>query len=335
MDELYAGVDLGGTTIAGAMGTGEGRLVAERTIPTASHEGPQAVLQRIARLLEDLIAQAGRRPAAVGVGIPGLVDVAAGVTKFLPNLPTQWRDVPAARMLGDQLGCPVRLLNDVRTATLGELRFGRGRSVGTMAFFALGTGIGGGVAIDGRLRLGPLGAAGELGHQTILPEGPRCGCGNRGCLETLASGPAITAEGVRLLKSGLAPHLHELVGGDAGRITPREMAAAAAAGDQTVQEAILRAAEYLGIGVANVVVVLHPELVVLGGGVAELGEILLDRVREVVRQRVGMFPTDGVQIERSLLGAKAGVLGAVALASAVGWLSEPTSPSFARSVEIH
>jgi glucokinase len=315
MVELYAGVDLGGTTVTCALATRAGEVRSEKTVPTESHEGPTAVLNRIAAVIDGLVAAAGSRPEAVGVGIPGLVDVAAGVTKFLPNLPTQWRDVPAAQILADRIGRPVRLLNDVRAATLGELRFGRGQSVGTMAFFAVGTGIGGGVAIDGRLRLGPLGAAGELGHQTILPEGPRCGCGNRGCLETLASGPAIAAEGVRLMKSGLAPILHELVGGDAGRITPKEMAAAAAAGDRNVEEAILRAAEYLGIGAANVVVVLHPELVVLGGGVAEMGDILVERVRQVVRQRVGMFPTDGVRIERSLLGDKAGVLGAVALAA--------------------
>jgi glucokinase len=184
-----------------------------------------------------------------------------------------------------------------------------------MAFFALGTGIGGGVAIDGRLRLGPLGAAGELGHQTILPEGPLCGCGNRGCLETLASGPAITAEGVRLMLTGLAPKLHELVGGDAGKITPKEMAAAADNGDDAVRDAILRAADYLGTGVANVVTVLHPDLVVLGGGVAEMGAILIARVDQVMRRRIGMFPTDGVRVERSLLGARAGLLGAVALAS--------------------
>jgi glucokinase len=248
------------------------------------------------------------------MGCPGLVDVAHGITRFFPNLPTQWRDVHAAEILGRRLGCPVRLLNDVRTATLGELTYGRGRTARTMAFFALGTGVGGGVAVDGRLHLGPLGAAGELGHQTILPDGPVCGCGNRGCLETLASGPAITAEGVRLLRTGLAPKLHELVDGDAGRITPKEMAAAAFTGDDKVRESILRAAEYLGIGVANVVVVLHPDLVVLGGGVAELGDILLDRVRETVRRRVGMFPTDGVKIERSALGERAGLLGAIALA---------------------
>jgi len=315
MSELYAGVDLGGTTIACALSNREGEIACERKVATESHEGPQAVLDRIADVVDTLAADAGQRPLALGVGVPGLVDIAHGVTKFLPNLPTQWRDVEAAKALGARLDCPVRLLNDVRTATLGELTFGLGKSAATMAFFALGTGIGGGIAIDGRLRLGPIGAAGELGHQTILPDGPLCGCGNRGCLETLASGPAITAEGVRLMKTGLAPNLHELVGGDAGKITPKEMAAAAEAGDEAVREGILRAAEFLGIGVANVIAVLYPDLVVLGGGVAEMGPILLDHVRDVVRRRIGMFPIDDLRVERSLLGEKAGLLGAIALAS--------------------
>ena len=315
MAEVYASVDLGGTKVACAFATGEGDVLAEKTVPTESHQGPQAVLARIAALVSGLAAETGHQPAAVGLGVPGLADLENGVVKFLPNLPTQWRDVPVRDTLSPQVGCPVYLLNDVRMATLGELTFGHGalRSP-TMAFFALGTGIGGGVAVDGKLRLGPLGAAGELGHQTILPDGPRCGCGNRGCLETLAAGPAITAQGVWLLHSGRAPKLHDLVDGDPAAITPKEMAQAAEAGDEAVREALVRAAEYLGIGVANVVTALHPDLVVLGGGVAEIGPLLFDTVRETVRQRVRMFPTDDVRIERSLLGAKAGTLGGIALA---------------------
>ncbi|MBW2270506.1 MAG: ROK family protein [Deltaproteobacteria bacterium] len=315
MSEVYASVDLGGSKVACALATGDGNVLAERTIPTQSHQGSQAVFARIAALVSELAAEAGCQPAALGMGVPGLVDLEAGVVEFLPNLPTQWRDVPARDMLSSQVGCPVHLLNDVRMATLGELVFGHGsRGACTMVFFALGTGIGGGVVVDGKLRLGPLGAAGELGHQTILPDGPRCGCGNRGCLETLAAGPAITAQGVWLLHSGRAPRLHELVGGDAAAVTPKEMAQAAEAGDEAVREALVRAAEYLGIGVANVVTALHPELVVLGGGVAEMGPLLLDVVRESVRRRVRMFPTEDVRIERSLLGDKAGLLGGIVLA---------------------
>ncbi len=313
-DELYASVDLGGTKVAGALATAEGQIVAEATIPTRSHEGPQAVLERITSLINGLAEEAGVRPAALGMGAPGLVDVQKGVTKFLPNLPTQWRDVAVREQLAPQIGCAIYLLNDVRTATLGELTFGHGRTANTLAFFALGTGIGGGVVIDGKLRLGPLGAAGELGHQTIVPDGPRCGCGSRGCLETLASGPAIAAQGVWLMLSGRAPQLHAIVGGDTGQITPKEMVRAADAGDEAVREAILRAARYLGIGIANVVTILHPDLVVVGGGTADIGSLLFDTVRNTLTERVRMFSTEGVRIERSMLGAYAGILGGVALA---------------------
>ena len=204
--------------------TTRGRIICSDSIPTQSHQGPRAVLDRIAGLVNALSKKTGFPPAALGIGCPGLVDVKNGVTRFFPNLPTKWRDVPVREILSPQVGCPVYLLNDVRMATLGELTFGHGRTVGTMVFFALGTGIGGQVVIDGKLRLGPLGAAGELGHQVILPDGPRCGCGNRGCLETLASGPAITAEGIRLMQTGLAPELFERCQGDASQVTTRTMA---------------------------------------------------------------------------------------------------------------
>lgn len=323
MAGLFAGVDLGGTSIKAALADHTGRVIAREVIPTESHQGPDGVLVRIANLIQRLHTDVGSEPQllGLGMGVPGLVDVATGTTKFLPNLPTQWRDVPAAAVLSERLGCPVRLLNDVRTATLGELRFGHGRdrpSV-SMAFFSIGTGVGGGIAIDGQLRLGPLGSAGELGHQTLMPDGPRCGCGNRGCLEALASGPAIIAEGVRLMLTGLAPQLHHLVAGQCDRVTPREMLAAADAGDALIREALQRAASWIGIAAANVVTVLHPDLVVLGGGVAELGDLLTTTVRDVIRDRVGMFPTDTVQVVRSQLGETAGLMGAIALAQTPDW----------------
>lgn len=314
MPELFAGIDLGGTSVKCVLAEEDGTIVRDGRIPTAGHEGPERVLARIAQLIEELIVQTGEPPAAVGMGVPGLADVEHGITRFLPNMTTHWRDVPAAGILSEKLGCPVRLLNDVRMATLGELTYGRGQEVGTMVFIAIGTGIGGGLVIDGKLRLGPQGAAGELGHQTIDPTGPLCGCGNHGCLETLASGTALAAEGMRLMLMGLAPTLHELVNGDPGQVTA-EMMAQAAETDATVRDAILHAGTYLGIGVANVVTTLFPELVVLGGGVANMGDLLFNQVRDEVRRRVAMFPIDQVEIAPSLLGSQAGVLGGVALAS--------------------
>ena len=251
---------------------------------------------------------------AVGLGVPGLVDVRTGTTKFLPNLATQWRDVPAGDTLGRRLGCPVRVLNDARAATIGELRFGhgQGRDRPTVVFLTLGTGAGGGVVIDGTLRLGPVGAAGEIGHQTILLDGPECGCGNRGCLETLAAAPAIAAEGGRLVSKGQAPALAALVDDDPARVTT-ELMSRAADEDNAVDAVIRRAGRYVGVAMANVVTTLHPELVVIGGGVALFGDRLLRPVRETIARRVGMFPTDDVEVLPSKLGDAAGLVGAVAL----------------------
>ena len=314
MRTIFASVDLGGTNLSVLLAEEDGRVIAEARQPTLSHEGPLAVLERTAAMVDGLATQTGSRPVALGMGVPGLADLALGITKFLPNLPTQWRDVPVRATLEPKLGCPIHLLNDARAATLGELEFGRGRDARTMVFFTLGTGIGGGVVIDRQLRLGPLGAAGEIGHQTIVPDGPLCGCGNRGCLETLASGPAMTAEGVRLLLSGNAPKLHEICGGDVARVSPATMCSAAHAGEASVAAVLQRAAEWLGLGAANLVTILHPELIVLGGGVAELGDLLIVPMRETIRRRVGMFPTHDLRIEPSVLGDKAGLMGGIALA---------------------
>ena len=314
---VWGSVDIGGTNIAVAIASDDGEIVAQTCIPTRSEEGPSAVIGRIA----DAVRESGSEPKAIGAGVPGLADLRRGHTLFLPNMPGNWRDVSLAPELQARLGCPVYLLNDVRMATLGELTFGSGRGVRDMVFFAIGTGIGGGAVLDGRLRLGPLGSAGEFGHQTIVPDGPLCGCGNRGCLETLASGPAIAAEGVRLMRSGLAPRLHAIAGGSADAVTTKAMAEA---DDPAVRDAIERAAVYLGIGVSNVVTALHPELVVLGGGVAGVGPFLVDTVRETVRRRVRMFPVDEIRVERSQLGDAAGLYGGIALARQGGCLQETT-----------
>ncbi len=319
MQEVLASVDLGGTNIKCVLATPDGQVLARDSKPTESHLGPEGVLDRIAKLVQELSSTAGVQPAALGMGVPGLADLKNGVTKFLPNMPTQWKDVPVRELLSPKLnGCPVYLLNDVRMATLGELVYGHGREADTLVFLALGTGIGGGVVIEKKLRVGPVGAAGELGHLCVLPNCPRCGCGSQGCLETLASGPAITAEGVRLLLSGQAPKLYELVQGDAGKVTPKEMAEAAAQGDEAVRTAIVRAARFLGIGIAQVVTTLHPDMVVLGGGVANIGSLLFETVRDTLRERVKMVPVDQIKIVKSKLGDQAGALGGIALAARRG-----------------
>ena len=246
-----------------ALAGADGRLLAEDKRPTLAHEGPDGVLRRIADSIEGLAVGLGCRPDAIGIGIPGLVDREKGETRFLPNLPTQWRDVPVSEILGNRFGCTVHLLNDARAAALGESRFGHGKRVGTMILFTLGTGIGGGVVIDGTLRLGPFGAAGEIGHICVEPGGLLCGCGARGCLETVASGPALTAEGVRMALGGHAPKLYRLCGGDIAKISPQLLGQAALAGDPGARAILDRAGDLLGMASSAVVLALHPELIVL------------------------------------------------------------------------
>ncbi|HET6425339.1 MAG TPA: ROK family protein [Planctomycetaceae bacterium] len=314
---VYASVDLGGTTVSAGLAGDDGQFIALRDIPTESYRGPKDVLARIGAMIKDLSKDTGL-PAAIGMGVPGLVDVMNGVTTFLPNMPTHWKNVPAAEILSQAVGCPVYLLNDVRMATLGELKYGRGRDVDSMAFFALGTGVGGGIVIDGKLRLGSVGAAGELGHLTLLPDGPLCGCGNRGCLEALASGPALRGEAVRMMLSGHSPRLFEMVNGDVGKVTPKEIGAAAREGDTGAKEAIAHAAHWLGIAVVNVVITLHPQLVVLGGGISLLDDLLIDPVQQMIRDRVRMIPPETVRVERSSLEDLAGMHGGIALAQLGG-----------------
>jgi len=310
----YVGIDLGGTTFKVAVADADGGIVVERRAPTGSHEGSKAVLRRIGDEVLRALDEADAEPEAVGLGLPGSIDMRNGVVKYLSNFPTHWPDVAVRDILRERIGCPVHILNDVRAHTLGELDYGLGRDANTMVLLALGTGIGGGVVVDGRLRLGPVGSAGELGHMVVEPQGAPCGCGGRGCLETLASGPALAGEGVRLLLSGQAPMLHRIVGGDPGRVEARTMGEAARAGDAKVAVAIRNAATHLGIAISNLVVALHPDLVVIGGAVAGLGDLLFDPVRETVAERVRVLPVETVRIEPSALGDRAGLMGTIALA---------------------
>jgi glucokinase len=312
MNDLYVGIDLGGTVIKCAAADRQGHILHRKDEPTDAQDGPSAVIERMARMAREV----GEGAAAIGVGVPGLLDLEHGVAQFLPNFPTNWRGVPVAKPLETLTGRPVRLLNDARCAALGEMTFGhgRGRTDLTFAYFTLGTGVGGAVAIDGRLRLGPLGAAGELGHLTIVPDGLPCGCGKRGCLETLASGPAIIGEAVRLIRSGQSAMLLRLAGANDGNVTPKLVADAARAGDTAAASLIARVAGYLTIAIADVAVVIDPKLVVFAGGVAQMGDLLLDPIRRILARPGGMCPTGGIDVRLSELGQDAGVLGGVALA---------------------
>ena len=267
MNKSLVGVDLGGTQVRAIVCDREGHILSRAATLTLAHEGRDAVIRRI---LDTIIDAVGPRLwteiAGIGVGAPGPLNPYSGVVVHAPNLPG-WEDVPLRQLIAERFCVPVALGNDANLAALGEQRFGAGRGVDDLVYMTISTGIGGGIISGGELFLGHGGFAGEVGHQTILAGGPLCGCGNHGCLEALAAGPAIGRMGREAAEEGRGEALLALAGGDVSRISARVVSQAAAAGDATAIEIIRRAATYVGIGLANLANILNPELFVLGGGV--------------------------------------------------------------------
>ena len=310
----FAGVDLGGTNLrAAVVDTDSGRLLAQRRCPTLAHAGQAAVIERMLALIDGVATDSGLaldELGGLGVGVPGTPDLDTGVIRFLTNLPGQWRDVPLAALLAERLGLRTVLINDVRALTLAEWRFGAGQGVDTLACLAIGTGIGGGLVVNGRLHLGLGGTAGEFGHQIVDEHGPPCGCGGRGCLELYASGPAIAAQGVRAMLQGHTTRLGPLADHDLNRITAPLVVQAAAEGDAVAAGILARAGTYLGLAVANIVTAVSPQQVIFGGGVAQSGDWLLAPVRAVVAERVRVVDVSAIDFTKAALGDDGGLLGA-------------------------
>jgi glucokinase len=310
---ICIGIDLGGTKIAAAAvditaGTVSGRTV----VPTEAHEGPAAVMKRMATIVDAVIAEAGLKRsqiAGLGIGVPGVIEPDSGTTLLLPNLATGWRRVPAGAEMRRLASLETWLVNDARAFTLAEATLGAGRGARTVVGVTLGTGIGGGIAVDGRIQLGIDMTAGEIGHMTIDPHGPPCGCGNRGCLEAFTSGPAIAANGAYAVMRGYTTLIGDLVERDLNRITPGTILKAAEQGDQVAQEILERCGTHLGVGLANLVTVLSPERIVVGGGAAQLGDWLLGPARREIQRRCFVTPLDRVAVVPAVL-ADAGIVGA-------------------------
>jgi len=304
-------VDLGGSKILSVIAQGDGRRLGEDRRSTSAEEGPEVVLERIGVSLETALANAGLQQgdlAAVGICSPGPCDIDSGVISSAPNLPG-WRDVPICRYLEERLGVSTRLENDANAAALGEHVYGAGRGCRHLIYITVSTGIGGGLIIDGRLYRGATGVAGELGHMTIDPNGPPCGCGNRGCLEALASGTAIAARAEELVAQGGSALLAQ----EEGRLTAEAVAQAADQGDIACQGIIRRAGYYLGVGLASYVNIFNPEVIIIGGGLAKVGELLLGPARAEMAARAMREALNAVQLKLAELGDYAGVMGMVAL----------------------
>jgi len=309
------GIDLGGTKILSLVASTKGETLGQKRRPTRAQEGPQAVIGRMVDSLRAAAAKAGLdigRLAGVGAVSPGPLDYASGVIEDSPNLPG-WRGVPLADEMRAALGVPVFVDNDATAAALGECTFGAGRGYRHVIYVTVSTGIGGGIIIDGRVYRGASGAAGEVGHQVVEEGGPQCSCGRHGCLEELASGTAIAHRAHELIAQGKGTGIARMAR-NGEPITALTVHRAAREGDPEARRIVEEAGHYLGVGLANLVNIFNPELIIIGGGLTKMGRMLLDPARKVVRSEPFPQARKDVRIVRAALGERVGALGAVALA---------------------
>ena len=313
------GVDIGGTNIVvGLVPLEGGAPVGLRNLPTDAVRGADFVVQRVAGMVaeairETLAEHGGARAdvAGVGIGSPGPLDRETGVVINTPNL--GWTNLPLRDLVSDAVGLPAALDNDANCATYGEWWQGAGRGVDNLIGLTLGTGIGGGIVLNGEIIHGASDAAGEIGHMTIEFTGRKCKCGNYGCLEAYCSGPNIAARAREGLDAGYESVLTELVDGQLDRITAATVYEAAVLGDRYANEVMVETAKILGAGIANVINIFNPEAVVIAGGVTRAGEHLFAPLRTEVRRRAFRSAYDACQILPAALPETAGVIGAAAV----------------------
>ena len=302
------GVDLGATNTKVGLVQVDGGVVCRCSLATEPRQGPDATAERICRAALDLIRQVGLRVAdirGVGIGSPGAVDAESGVVAFWPNVPS-WRAVPLRRLFERRLGLPCVVENDGNAAALAEHWIGVGRGLSSLVLLTLGTGIGGGIVLDGRLWRGASGAAGELGHMSIDPSGLACVCGGRGCLQAYAGAPAIVSRMCQALAAGVPT----MLAGHEGELTADLVHQAALADDQAARRNICETGRYLGVAASNLMHVLNPPAVVFSGGVAAAGSMLLNPVKEEVARRTLEASRRGVKLAISAVPDDAGIIGA-------------------------
>ncbi len=317
-EQFIVGIDLGGTNIAaGAMPTDGTREIAMRMIPTLAEGGAGAVVDRIAALVEDVIAQTRAETGAersdflgVGIGSPGPLDRARGVVIVTPNL--GWRDFPLRDEVSSRVNLPATLDNDANCATLGEWWCGAAKGGRNVVGMTIGTGIGGGLILDGKLYHGSSDAAAEIGHTTIDSTGRRCKCGNYGCLEAYSSGPAIALRAREVLEGDEPSVMTSMVNDDVSLITAQTVFEASKRGDAVALEVVRDTAHFLGVGVSNLINIFNPDIFVIAGGVTQAGDLLFDPLRAEVRRRAFKPSVDACRIVAGALPLSAGVVGAVA-----------------------
>ncbi len=315
-DGVIIGVDLGGTTLAGGLVDAGGVVRNSRSVATDRLGRGEGVFQNLLEVVESLAADARRRVhpiLGIGVGAPGIIEADTGtIGEDIQNLP-EFRGLALGRILREKTGLPVVLDNDVNALTLGEWTFGQARGLRHVAMVAVGTSIGGGLILNGELVRGAGGYGGEIGHIPVDLDGPDCVCGSRGCLRMFASGVDIARQARDLFRADHPSVLAELAGGEPDRIDAPMVFAAAVRGDPAAVSVVARAAQALGAGVATLINLCNPEIIVLGGGVMEAGEILVEPVTRWARFYAFEAAFDRTRIVRSAFTKESGVLGAAAL----------------------
>jgi len=315
-DDLILGVDLGGTKILTAVTNSQGKMLSRDHSITPAKKGHEVVIQSILvsahRALEQAdVAISGL--TAIGVGAPGLANSETGILLTSPHLPG-WRDIPLRDIIQERLGKKTFLINDANAAALGELCFGAARGARNFIYITLSTGIGGGIVVDGKIYGGAIGVAGEVGHMIVDDDGPVCSCGSRGCWEMLASGTALAREARHRIREGASTSIPGYVDGDAERVTAEVIHNAAQQGDSLAKELIARTGYYVGVGLASLVNIFNPELIVIGGGLSNIGDMLFKPAFKVARERAYKDAFQVVRFASAELGRDSGVLGAAAFA---------------------
>ncbi len=306
-------VDLGGTNIRSALCDPQGQILKRIKRPTQGHEGPQAVIARVVESIRAVLPEAQEGSViAAAVASPGPLNPYKGIVNYAPNLPG-WLDVPLRDILQRELGFPVEIGNDANLAALGEQRYGAARGVADMAYITLSTGIGAGVILNNRMVLGAHGLAVEVGHTVMDVNADWSHAGVPGSFEGLASGTAIGRRAQRRLKEGAKSRMLELAHGDCAAVTAKEVAEAGREGDALALEIIEQIARIIGLGFVNVFHLYDPAMIVAGGSVSLMGDMLFDPVRKTVQQ-YAMPPYRGRPIVPAALGDDCGLLGAAALA---------------------
>ncbi len=313
------GIDVGGTNVKIALVDKSGKIIYSNSVPTYAKMGYEYTVNNIKQAIKDLMKETNTTAKdidGIGFDFPGQVDYKTGIVKLAPNIPG-WVNVPIAQMIEEEFHIPTRIDNDVRCAALGEMKFGAGQGCENFVCITVGTGIGSGLVINGQLVRGASNAAGEIGHIKLqMKDGLICGCGDTGCLEAYASGPSIVAMAQDYIKGGKSTKFREMAAAEGGEITPYMVAKAAEAGDPVAKRIFEIVGEYIGIGLTSVINLLNPEKVIIGGGVAEAGDLLLNPIRKTIKERAMVVAGNAVEIVPAQLGNSAGVIGASMLIDA-------------------